>query len=97
MPPDWMYVVLGGGTQRGKFAAQHYAAYFRKVKRDFEKASRTSDATYPEPVEPATCVGHTGSRYKILKDEQRRRLRGFVSMRRLFLLLPLLLAGCVTG
>jgi predicted RecB family nuclease len=50
-PPDWMYVVLGGGTELEKFAAQHYSAYFRKVKRDFEKASRIYGGTYPEPVE----------------------------------------------
>jgi predicted RecB family nuclease len=50
-PPDWMYVVLGGGTELEKFATQHYSAYFRKVKRDFEEASRVSENTYPEPVE----------------------------------------------
>jgi uncharacterized protein len=51
VPPDWMYVVLGGGTEREEFATQHYAAYFRKVTRDFEEAARTSRATYPEPVD----------------------------------------------
>lgn len=49
--PEWMYVVLGGGTELEKFAAQHYTAYFRKVRRDFEEASRISGTTYPEPVE----------------------------------------------
>jgi uncharacterized protein len=49
--PEWMHVVLGGTTELEKFATQHYSAYFRKVKRDFEEASRVSDTTYPEPVE----------------------------------------------
>ena len=50
-PPERMYVVLGGGTKLEEFAAQHYSAYFRKVKRDFEEAYRISGNTYPEPVE----------------------------------------------
>jgi len=51
VPPDWMYVVLGGGTELERFAAQQYSAYFRKVKRDFEEVSRVSENTYPQPVE----------------------------------------------
>jgi predicted RecB family nuclease len=51
VPPEWMYAVLGGGTKAEKFAAQHYSAYFRKVRQDFEEASRIAGNTYPEPVE----------------------------------------------
>jgi uncharacterized protein len=51
VPPERMYVVFGGGTKLEEFAAQQYSAYFRKVKRDFEEASKVSVSTYPEPVE----------------------------------------------
>jgi predicted RecB family nuclease len=37
--PEWMHVVLGGGTTPESFLVLHYAAYFRKVKRDFEEAT----------------------------------------------------------
>jgi predicted RecB family nuclease len=49
--PEWMHVVLGGGTKAERFPVSHYAAYFRKVKHDFEEATRNPINTYPEPVE----------------------------------------------
>jgi predicted RecB family nuclease len=49
--PDWMHVVLGGGAKPDKFLVSRYIAFFRKLKRDFEEASRISGNTYPEPVE----------------------------------------------
>ncbi len=48
--PDWMHVVLGGGTLPEKFLTSHYLAYFRKIKREYE-ASACSKSTYPEPNE----------------------------------------------
>jgi predicted RecB family nuclease len=50
-PPEWMHVVLGGDTKPEKFLLSHYIAFFRKIKRDFEEASRGPGNTYPEPVE----------------------------------------------
>jgi uncharacterized protein len=49
--PDWMHVVLGGGTAPEKFLTSHYLAYFRKIKREYEEASACSKPTYPEPNE----------------------------------------------
>lgn len=49
--PDWMHVVLGGGRPPEKFPIQHYMAYFRKIRREFEEAYRASADIYPEPVE----------------------------------------------
>lgn len=49
--PDWMHVVLGGGTLPEKFLTSHYLAYFRKTKREYEEASTCSKSTYPEPNE----------------------------------------------
>jgi len=49
--PDWMHVVLGGATKVEKFAVPHYSAYFRKVRRDFDEASKIPQRTYPEPAE----------------------------------------------
>jgi hypothetical protein len=40
--PDWMHVVLGGGAKPDKFLVSRYIAFFRKLKRDFEEASRIS-------------------------------------------------------
>jgi predicted RecB family nuclease len=34
-----------------KFLVSRYIAFFRKLKRDFEEASKISGNTYPEPVE----------------------------------------------
>jgi predicted RecB family nuclease len=47
--PEWMHIVLGGDAKPEKFLTSHYIAFFRKVKRDFEEASRNSGNTYPEP------------------------------------------------
>lgn len=49
--PEWMHVVLGGGTPPEKFQTNHYLAYFRKIKREFMEAFDASPATYPEPNE----------------------------------------------
>jgi len=51
VPPGWMHVVLGGSTTPERFLLSHYAAYFRKVKRDFEEATKNPVSTYPEPVD----------------------------------------------
>jgi predicted RecB family nuclease len=51
VPPEWMQVVLGGSTESERFLVSHYAAYFRKVRRDFEEATKYPASTYPEPVE----------------------------------------------
>ena len=51
VPPEWMHVVLGGSTTPERFLVARYAAYFRKVKRDFEEATKNPASTYPEPVE----------------------------------------------
>src|ERR1700746_971919 len=51
VPPWWMHVVLGGSTTPERFLLSHYAAYFRKVKRDFEEATKNPVSTYPEPVD----------------------------------------------
>ncbi len=51
IPPEWMHVVLGGSTEPERFLVVHYAAYFRKVRRDFESAAKNPTSTYPEPVE----------------------------------------------
>jgi predicted RecB family nuclease len=49
--PQFMHVVLGGGREPEKFLVQHFIAYFRKVRRDFQQASKVITNTYPEPVE----------------------------------------------
>lgn len=49
--PDYMHVVLEGGAQPEKFSVQRYLAYFRKVRREFEAASKLKAETYPEPVD----------------------------------------------
>lgn len=49
--PDWMHVVLGGGTLPERFLTSHYLAYFRKIKREYEEASACSKPTYPQPNE----------------------------------------------
>jgi uncharacterized protein len=46
-----MHVVLGGGAAPEKFLVNHYLAYFRKIRRDFEAGYTADAATYPEPVE----------------------------------------------
>src|ERR1019366_9642883 len=49
--PDWMHVVLGGGTSPERYRVEQYIAYFRKIKRDFDAASNSTVNTYPEPTE----------------------------------------------
>jgi uncharacterized protein len=49
--PDYMHVVLGGGTQPEKFSVHRYLSYFRKVRREFETANQLKAETYPEPVD----------------------------------------------
>jgi len=49
--PQFMHVVLGGGREPERFLVQHFIAYFRKVRRDFQQASKVIANTYPEPVE----------------------------------------------
>jgi predicted RecB family nuclease len=48
--PEQMHVVLGDSRVES-FEVARYIAYFRKVRNEFLKASQTSTATYPEPVE----------------------------------------------
>ncbi|MBA2524217.1 MAG: TM0106 family RecB-like putative nuclease [Pyrinomonadaceae bacterium] len=49
--PDYMHVVLGGGSQPEKFLVHRYLAYFRKVRRELERAHGENTDPYPEPVE----------------------------------------------
>ncbi|MEP7272680.1 MAG: TM0106 family RecB-like putative nuclease, partial [Acidobacteriota bacterium] len=49
--PDLMHVVLGRTAESEKFPFKRYAAYFRRVLRDYNNASETRAATYPEPTE----------------------------------------------
>jgi uncharacterized protein len=48
--PDCVHTILGNRTEPEKYRLEHYIAYFRKVKRDFETAYCQSQNTYPEPV-----------------------------------------------
>jgi predicted RecB family nuclease len=58
--PEWMHVVLGGGTLPEKFLLKHYLAYFRKIKREFLEASATLQPTYPEPNEHCRVCDWSG-------------------------------------
>ena len=49
--PELMHVVLGGTTIPEKFQFNRYAAYFRRVSRDFDEALDIRATTYPEPVD----------------------------------------------
>ena len=49
--PQLMHVMLKGGASPERFPVQHYIAYFRKVRSEFEKAQKLETQTYPEPVE----------------------------------------------
>jgi len=49
--PQWMHVVLGGGSDPERFPVQRYIAYFREVRNEFEKAWKQDVSPYPEPVE----------------------------------------------
>jgi uncharacterized protein len=49
--PRWMHLILGGTAKPEKFSVQHYSAYFRKARREFDEAWKIAADTYPEPVE----------------------------------------------
>jgi len=49
--PDYMHVVLGGEAHPERFSVHCYLSYFRKVRREFENASRARAETYPEPID----------------------------------------------
>jgi predicted RecB family nuclease len=49
--PQWMHVVLGGAASPERFQVQRYIAYFRKVRREFERSWKLDTDTYPEPTE----------------------------------------------
>jgi uncharacterized protein len=49
--PRFVHVVLGGLADPEHFAVHRYAAYFRKVRADFQEAWRLEPDTYPEPAE----------------------------------------------
>ena len=49
--PQWMHVVLGGAASPECFQVQHYIAYFRKVRNEFEQSWKLDTNTYPEPTE----------------------------------------------
>lgn len=49
--PDYMHVVLGGEAHPERFSVHRYLSYFRKVRREFENASRARAETYPEPID----------------------------------------------
>ncbi len=49
--PRFVHVVLGGLAEPEQFVVNQYAAYFRKVRSDFQQAWQTQPDTYPEPVE----------------------------------------------
>ena len=49
--PNWMHVVLAHNMMPENYPVEHYIAYFRKIKRDFDSASRSVANTYPEPTE----------------------------------------------
>ncbi len=49
--PELMHVVLGRTTESQKFRFKRYAAYFRRVLRDYNIAWETRPETYPEPTE----------------------------------------------
>ncbi len=55
--PQRMHVVLGGGASPEQFRVQHYIAYFRKVRNEFEVAWKLEPETYPEPTEHCDVCG----------------------------------------
>jgi predicted RecB family nuclease len=48
--PESMHVVLGGSIESEAFQVSRFIAYFRKVRRDFERAAVGPRDSYPEPV-----------------------------------------------
>jgi len=51
LEPKRMHVILGGGAKPEEFSVQHYLAYFRKIRREFQAALADMPVTYPEPVD----------------------------------------------
>jgi predicted RecB family nuclease len=49
--PRWMHVVLGKTENSERLAVKQYIAYFRYLRREFEKIYCSDMTTYPEPVE----------------------------------------------
>ena len=49
--PRLVHVVLGGLAEPERFAVHKYAAYFRKIKADFQQAWELKRDSYPEPAE----------------------------------------------
>jgi uncharacterized protein len=45
-----MHVVLGGGLKPEQFAVQHYIAYYRRIRCEYESTWKTNPSTYPEPT-----------------------------------------------
>jgi uncharacterized protein len=48
--PGSMHIVLGGTSRRQTLRVQSYAAFFRRVRSDFEQAWASDTVTYPEPT-----------------------------------------------
>lgn len=68
--PDYMHVVLGGGAQPETFQTHRYLAYFRKVRRELERAYAERNGTYPEPVEHCgICVWSTVCEQRWRQDD----------------------------
>lgn len=49
--PEIMHIVLGRTTDAERFPFKRYAAYFRRVLRDYKEAWELRSETYPEPVD----------------------------------------------
>ena len=49
--PQSMHIVLGGSSLPETFCVQHFIAYFRKVRTEFDEAWALAADTYPEPNE----------------------------------------------
>ncbi|HUK90885.1 MAG TPA: TM0106 family RecB-like putative nuclease, partial [Blastocatellia bacterium] len=67
LEPEWMHVVLGGRIPSEDFQVKRYLAYFRQVRRQYEKAIGSPATTYPEPVEHCRVC-----RWSPVCDERRR-------------------------
>jgi predicted RecB family nuclease len=65
--PQSMHIVLGGSSLPETFCVQHFIAYFRKVRTEFDEAWALAADTYPEPNEHcAVCDWSTvcGERWR---------------------------------
>ncbi len=51
LQPKLMHIVLGTGTDSVSYPVQHFIAYFRRVKKDFDAAFNAARNTYPEPAQ----------------------------------------------